>query len=494
MRRTLASAIVLILLVGTAAAFAQTQSALTDQQRLLELKAAWVKMQNAASDRDRYRRLHELGLVADSDLASAQTAYQVAQVAYQQRFLELFAATPRLSVVRCVKSYEGESRQSVTVTLRNSSAPALDWRTVGITDEQVPMPDMEKLRSIRDVVASLTDSDGTIISDPYERVVGELAPDGEASVQFRLLKDVDALVVALHYAGRYERFPVYLEKDRSANMVRLQSEQFSQEADLGASATYDLRLECYSGGGSVFALRTLELPDEIGAEFVDPATGARLNQIKFTEGVTSRNLQLRVFLPDVVSGRVTLDRAVPFLVAALDRQQAAALPAGRTLGKAAVAAVRASSVRLELVPRGVGKLEVTAPTLFEQVRQGEPASLEISLHNIGTRRVDNIRLHADAPSDWQVTVTPALTQRLEPGGKVRVAVKLAPPAAVAVGDYPVRLSTEAYADNRRIESHDQSARIHVVAPPNWLGTGLLLTLLLAVVGGLVWWGVRVTRT
>ncbi|MCG6964236.1 MAG: NEW3 domain-containing protein, partial [Acidobacteria bacterium] len=107
--------------------------------------------------------------------------------------------------------------------------------------------------------------------------------------------------------------------------------------------------------------------------------------------------------------------------------------------------------------------------------------------------VDNIRLHADAPSDWQVTVTPALTQRLEPGAQVRVAVKLAPPAGVAVGDYPVRLSTEAYADNRRIESHDQSARIHVVAPPNWLGTGLLLTLLLAVVGGLVWWGVRVTR-
>ncbi len=493
MRRLAFLSTALALLFGTAVGFAQNQSAVTDQQRLLELKAAWVRMQNSASDRDRYRRLHDLGLVADSDLAAAQTAYQVSQVAYQQRFLELFAATPRLSVVRCVKSYQGESRQSVTVTLRNSSAPALDWKTVGIADDEVPMPDMEKLRSIRDVVASLTDNNGTIISEPYERVVGELAADAQVSLHFRLLKDVDALNVALHYAGRHETYPVYLEKDRSANMVRLQSEQFSQEADLGASATFDLHLECYSGSGSVFALRTLELPEEIGAEFLDPATGARLNQIKFTEGVTSRTLQLRVFLPDVVSDKVTLDRAVPFLVAALDREQAESLPTGQALPKSALAAVRASSVRLELVPRGVGKLEVTAPTLFQEVRQGDPAALEITLHNIGTRRVDNVRLHADPPSDWQVTITPKLMQRLDPGEEVRVAVDLTPPSGVAVGDYPVRLSTEAYADNRRIQSHDQSARIHVVAPPNWLTMGLLLMLLLAVVGSLVWWGVKVTR-
>ncbi len=484
-------------LIVTAVLFVVTAlpaiSQVSDQQRLLELKAAWVKMQNAASERDRYRRLFDLGLAAESDLAAVQTAYQVAQVTYQQRFLELFAATPRLSVARCVKSYQGEARQSVTVTLRNSSAPALDWRTVGIADDQVPMPDMESLRSIRDIVVSLTDGDGTIISDPYERVVGELGPDGRSSLHFQLLKDVDALVVALHYAGRSESFPVYLEKDRSANVVRLQSEQFSQEADLGAAAVYDLRLECYSGSGSVFALRALQLPEEIGAEFLDPATGARLNQIKFTEGVTSRNLQLRVFLPDVVSERVTLDRAVPFLVAALGREQAAELAAGRELGEASLAAVRASSVRLELVPRGVGKLEVTAPILFQEVQRGEPAALDVTLRNIGTRRVDNVRLHADAPSDWQVTVTPALAERLEPGAEVRVAVALAPPAAVAVGDYPVRLRTEAYADSRRIESHDQSARIHVVAPANLVGMGLLVTLLLGVVGGLVWWGVRVTR-
>ncbi len=127
------------------------------------------------------------------------------------------------------------------------------------------------------------------------------------------------------------------------------------------------------------------------------------------------------------------------------------------------------------------------------MRRGSPAALEVTLRNIGIRRVDNVRLHADAPSDWRVSVTPSMAERLDPGAEVRMAVDLAPPPPVAVGDYPVLLHTEAYSDNRRVKPHDQSARIHVVAPPNWLGMCLLVLLLLGVVGGVVWWGVRVTR-
>ena len=68
-----------------------------------------------------------------------------------------------------------------------------------------------------------------------------------------------------------------------------------------------------------------------------------------------------------------------------------------------------------------------------------------------------------------------------------------PPGQVEVGDFPVWLRTEAYADNRRIESQDQTARVHVVAPPNYLATGLISLLVIGILVGLVYWGVRVTR-
>jgi hypothetical protein len=492
--RAIASLLLALILSLTSAGPAAAQSSASDdQQRLLELKAAWVRMEHARSTRDRARALWEERLVAEADHLAAQSAYQVAQVDYQQRFLQLFAATPRISVERCAKSYEGDARQHVTVVLRNSSAPTLDYRSVGIVDDQVPMPDVDRLREVTGVSVSLTDDAGTVISSPYELAIATIAPGQTAALRFQLLKDVDVVRVLLRYAGRVEALPLYLEKDASADVVRMQSRQFSQECDLGASAIYDLRLERYGVAETVFALRVLALPEEVGAEFVDAGSGARLSQIKFTEGASSQQLQLRVFLPDVVGERVAIDQPLEFWVAALDRAQADALPAGRGLPATGIEPIRASAARLELLPRGIGRLEVTAPSLFREVRRDEPAELTVTVRNIGTRRIDNVRLHADTPAGWRTTVEPALVDRLETGRDAVIQVRLEPPAGVAVGDYPVRLRTEAYSDNRRIDSSDQTARIQVATASDLLLTGALALLLVGVVGGVVLWGIRATR-
>lgn len=483
----------LLALPSPLTATAQEATALSDQQRLLELKASWVEMRRAESERNRTRQLREMGLASDAESTTAEAAYQVAQVAYQQRFLELFSATPRVSVERCLKSYETESRQFVDVTLRNSSAPAIDYRAVGIVDDEVPMPDLDRLSEVQNVFVSLTDADGTVIALPYEQRISRIAANAATSIRFRLLNDLDSVQVALRYAGRRETLPVYLEKDAAANVVRLSSRQFSQEADLGGSAIFDLRLERYGQIDHVYGLRVFGLPEEVGIEMVDPGSGARLSQIKFTEGAHSQQLRARVFLPDVVSDLVQLDQPTEFWIAALSQDVLESLPDGRTIDASELERIRSNTVRLELVPRGIGKLAVTAPSLFEEISRDQSTSLEITLRNIGTRRVDNIRLNGDAPPDWQVTIDPPSVARLEPNQEARVTVSLSPPANVQVGDYPIRLNTEAYTDNRRIESENQTARIHVVAPPNLFVIGLLALAVIAIIGGLVAWGVHVTR-
>lgn len=483
----------LAVLVALLAAFFAHADAVGDQHQLLQLKAAWVQLEQARGERDRAQKLFDEGLLSGAGYETAQAQYRTRQVAYQQEFLRLFAATPRVSVVRCVKSYQGEGRQAVAISLRNSSAPALDYRAVGITDDGVPLPDMQKLRGVDNVFVSLTDENGVIISEPYEQVVKTIGADGAVTVHAALLRDVDIARVVLSYAGRTETAPVFLEKDTSANVVRLVSQQFSQEADLGGGATYDLRLERYSGGGNIVALRVLGLPEEIGAEFIDPATQARMTQIKFDEGTNARSLQLRIFLPEVTGEHVALDRPLVFWVAALGRDVADALPPGRALPAEQFERLRAGAARLELVPRGVGRLEVSAPQLFHEIRAGDPAQFPVVLRNIGTRRIDNARLRADAPAGWEVSIEPATVPRLEPNGEVRLAVSLRPGEGTVVGDYSVRLRTEAYTDNRRLESQDQSARIQVTASPNIVGMLALAAFAIGSIGALVWWGVKVTR-
>jgi len=111
------------------------------------------------------------------------------------------------------------------------------------------------------------------------------------------LKDVENLDVNVFYSGKDETTSVYLQKGVSANIVTINSAQFSQEADLESEATFDLSLEKFSGEENVFRLRVVNLPQQISYEFLDPQTQARLSQIKFTEGVTSMQLSLRLYLP-----------------------------------------------------------------------------------------------------------------------------------------------------------------------------------------------------
>ena len=64
---------------------------------------------------------------------------------------------------------------------------------------------------------------------------------------------------------------------------------------------------------------------------------------------------------------------------------------------------------------------------------------------------------------------------------------------VGVGDYEVRIKTESFADNRRIQSEDKIYRVSVKAKTNIFGTSVLIGGLLLLVVGIVVFGVRLTK-
>jgi uncharacterized membrane protein len=74
-----------------------------------------------------------------------------------------------------------------------------------------------------------------------------------------------------------------------------------------------------------------------------------------------------------------------------------------------------------------------------------------------------------------------------------VKLKILPPSDVGVGDYEVKIKTDAISNNRKVPTQDQSDRIHVLAPPNIKATAALIGLLLAVVSAIVVFGIKLTR-
>jgi len=396
------------------------------------------------------------------------------------------------------------------VTVKNTSGVVLDYKLFGISDADVQLPDQMKMRELTDIRVGLKEAagipnptattsqgagvvPGAVISDPYSSYLSRLEVGQERTLDFGLLKDVDALVVGLYYNGREEDRQIYLQKDPSANIVSMSSEEVSLEADLGGQAAYNLHLEQFTKSSNPFALLTLNLPQQVARDFLEPTAGSRLYQVRFPEGVTSQKLQLRLYLPDKVDERVALDKPLPFWALVIDAAQANRLDPSKTYPEAEIEALKCGKVRLQLIPRGVGRIEVSAPSLYQEIRTGETVDLNLTVKNTGTRVVHNIHVATENPLNWRAVITPDTVAKLEANQEEIVGVKIVPPSDVGVGDYEVKIKTDAISNNRKVPTQDQSDRIHVMAPPNIKATVGLIGFLLLLVGGIVWFGIKLTR-
>jgi hypothetical protein len=462
--------------------------------KLLTLKKAQLHLQETKGDFERALKLKEQGLRSEEDFARIQTAYLQAQVDYQQALINFMGSEARISVASAVKFQDAAGKKYVRVSLRYSSKELKELAKLKI--DAADLFPLDFMKEIKDVSVSLK-SDGKIISDPYELSIASLPLEEQKQVTFQLLKDVENLDIDVFYAGKDETTSVFLQKGVSANIVTMNSAQFSQEADLESQATYDLSLEKFSGEANVFKLEIVNLPHQINYEFSDPQTQARLSQIKFSEGVTSMKLSLKLFLPKNADAQVVIDKPIEFLALTLDNEQSDRLRqflANNTpIGPKEIDSLKAGSVKLELIPRGVGKVEVQAPNLYYEIKVGENVDMKVTVKNAGTRKLNNIRVFSDLPLNWRAEIQPDLIASLEQSKEQMVNIRFIPPPDVSVGDYEPKIRTECSADNRRVESEDKIVRIHIASKTNILGISVLIILLVGLLVGIVVFGIRLTR-
>ena len=490
------STLALLLILTTN--FIQTQESMRLQEsqtlKLLTLKKAQLQLEMMKGEFDRALKLQEGGLISDQEFVQKRTAYLQAQVDYQEALISFMGSEARISVASAVKFQDESGKKFVRVSLRYSSKELKELEKLNIDAKDI-FP-LDFLKEIKDVYVSLR-SEGKIISDPYERTIPALALEQEKQVTFQLLKDVENLDVNVFYSGKDESTSVYLQKGISANIVTVNSAQFSQEADLESEATYDLSLEKFSGEANIFRLKVVNLPQQISYEFFDPQTQARLSQIKFTEGVTSLQLSLRLFLPKNADEQVVIDKPIDFCCLALDDEQSTELnqmlSSSSSLTTKEIESLRAGSVKLEIIPRGVGKVEVQALSLYHEIKVGQTVKMEVRVKNTGTRRLNNIRVSTDLPLNWHSEIQPDLIASLDQGKEEIVAIEFFPPEDVAIGDYEPKIKSECIADNRQVESEDKIVRIHVSGKTNVIGITLLVLFLVGLLVGIVIFGIKLTR-
>lgn len=508
-RKLLLITIPAAVILGSAALAVGTIQQRDEQWRFLEVRRRQLELQGARKQYERTEKLAAQGLVPQTDVERDRSAIATAQLNYQQSVLALLDLQPRISVRSAIKTQTPDGRRFVRLVIVNLT-PTFDdsqFKLLNNFEGADPIPEQLRTRNVSDVFVSLRDSgaaagavpnapqrgDNATISLPFEIHIPQMQYGQDKALDFQLLRDTDSVVVALTYHNQTQEVVVQLQRAAGESDVQISSSQFSQEADLGNQAVFNLLLERPTVDVRSFQLKVINLPRQVSYSFIDPESQARLSQINFPAGVTRQALGLRLFLPERADEQVQLDKPLEFWALALEEASAKRFADEHAYTDGEMSAAGSGKVRLVVIPRGIGRLEVLSSSLFGEVESGRSLETRLTMRNAGTRRLDNIKVSTEYPLNWRVELEPDIVPSLEINREETIAMKIFPAADVQVGDYEVRIKTESFVDSRRVQSEDKIYRVNVKSKMNLLGTGALVGGLLLVLTGIVVFSMRMAK-
>jgi hypothetical protein len=392
-----------------------------------------------------------------------------------------------------VKYQNSKTEKHVQLTLRSSTEGNQDYLQQFEQHFDIFTPEMRTAKVYNVFVSINNITDNTIIGSPYEIRIPYIDNGATALADFNLMRDAESVQVVLNYNGKKDTKNIYLEKDASANMVAVTSSQFAQETDLGSSASYDLSLERFSSSDDVYRFLVINLPRQVSYDLYDADNNARLSQLKFNQGVNLRKLSLKAYLPDREDDDIKIDKPIDFYLLVLSDAEYIRLGESRNLTQKEIDQIQAGKIKLELIPKGVGRITVKALSLYHEIKTGDSLSMKITVMNDGTRVLDNIKISTENPLNWKTVILPDVISTLAPGKEKEVLVSILPPNDVNVGAQEVKIKTQATANNRTVETEDKTVRIQVEARTPIFGTIILILILIGVLLGIVMFGIRLSK-
>ena len=475
----------------------QRLSKLRLQERMLQLEERRASLQSHREELSATKELFDQGFVALqrykqtlNRFEQARLNFEEAEIRLEKVKLDLLKNATHITVDQARKYKTKDGKSMVEIVLGNAS----DTRDALLVDESLSEEELRILLKIENIYVSL--KNGPIVGEPYEIRIPSLAVGERVSLTFRLLSDVEAVYIDLSYLDIRDNKAVILKKGSLQDLPSINSSQFSQEGELNQTVTFGLTLQRLSDEERNFALAAVGLPQRIDYAFVNECD--KVNQIKFDENTSKVLLRLQLEIPEKLDERF-IGRTRSFYALVTQPSQYAQINALRAryvdeaIPEKEIEALKSNYVKLELIPKGIGKLEVLVSNRYQEIKVDDELQIRVEFLNRGTVAVQNIKAALDLPYEWEEEVDPALIKILNPGERAVVNILARPPFDIAVGDYELGVEAQGQVGTENIESLEKNITVRVGARSNIAGNTILIGILVLLVFGIGLASVRISR-
>ena len=436
---------------------------------------------------------------AEEDLSNALLKREQASINLEKTRLAFLNSALHISLDKASIYRGDDGARHALLVLRNDSDTRSMVFDAGSTYSDV---DKQALLTIDNLTVRIL-KDNSLIGRPFEIKFGRIPAGQTRSADYVLQQETDKITVQMTYADTMVNMPVFLEKESKDDRIQVDATQFSQDGELGKQVAFKLDLERFADDDKKFALLPLNLPSLYTAAFRENGSDGKggesnVSFIRFNKGQTIKTLLLTISMPREIP-REQLNEKIVFYVVILDQfaqQRLSALQTklqGRAVASALLDSAKLSYEMLELIPRGRAEMEITSSNLFRKVKLGEIIAMPITLNNIGTVKLDNIRMIPTLPMDWTCNVTPESDINIDVEQKTKIELEIIPAPDVVAGDYEIQLDARTQYEGRDIEAARKTLRITVEGKSNiWLAV-ILLLLLLGLIGGVAVFTIKLSR-
>ncbi|MFZ2148759.1 MAG: NEW3 domain-containing protein [Sedimentisphaerales bacterium] len=485
----------------------------------LSLRTAQVDLEHANETYERYKsmyedaqRLFKKQIISQKELDDALSAYTQAQQLLKQAEIQLektklsfLAKASHITIMEAKKYYDSQGRRMLDLVLKNNSNLTLAESALGLTETgsesqlQSGWQNPEQIRAllnIENIFVSVVNDTASSIGKPYEKIIPILHYDEQEKLTFTLLTDVQEAGVKLQYLDQTVTEKIFLEKESLQEKPTAVASQFSVEGQLGSNITFDLVFEMLVTSENNFSLVITNMPPQINCYFIEG--GARITSVRFSEEVSKHNLILTVSIPQKLDVNM-IDKKIDFQtwiatsaqlekINKLKRQYAPNIIPANELDT-----IDASRVDLILIPKGTGRLEILINNLFEEIKPQQDVRIRADLHNDGTLTLFNIIPEILPPLDWEARVEPNNIGRLLPNEKLQINILLQPGTDVGVGEYEAQIEARGQSGSEVVEALEKRLKIRISAKTNITATLILVLGLVALISGIVFMGVKLSR-
>jgi hypothetical protein len=446
-----------------------------EQFKILALQKAKMRLKKSEKDYKNAEVLFKKKFISEDEFESYKLQYENDKLNFQQYLLSVIFENPHLTIINAIKSKNNSGEDIVDLTLKNSSGGSF-----ALEDDIIKEYSSSSLKpnSIFNVYISLKDDSGNIISQPYEYHINELKNDEEKLISFKVLKDVQSVIVASNYGSKYDEKKIWLKRKSEENILTITPDIYAQEVESGQNAEYNLTFEYFGEVRNKYGLTLKGLPKYFNYNFVNTENNAVISNLYFSSNNPKQVVKLSINVPEKINDNVVLDKVIDFSVNLIDEKKDN----------------KKIFAKLELTPTGKASFSLAMNNHYLKIFKGDKINLDnIKVINDGMKDISNIDFQIFLPSEWEKKINPDGISLLPENQQKKIMLEITPNKDVLPGIYQIKIKASARNLNHLITTSEHEIKVEIENKSNPLMIIIVIIILLIIIGTVVYLLLKLTK-